>query len=210
MIATRGVPVAVISLSCLFFAASAQAQVSPNLTADSFLQSSRDMIIVMPPHISADSSFQSPSRYRDTVQVRPHLGKVFWLGWGLAGALSVASIEMTAHCEHMSGCSEGNPVFGREPSRLELYAPRAAVIATGMLFCRHWKRRNPNDDTPTITVLSVDAIWAADAAWDAHQLIAARKSEPAALARGPVRMIGKETADESDLIHDEEAKAKAN
>jgi hypothetical protein len=185
MIATRCVPVAVISLSCLFFAASARAQVGPNLTADSLRQSSDDMIIAIPPHIDAASSFQSLSTDRDAAQVRPHLGKVFWLGWGLAGALSAASVEMTAHCEHVPGCSEGNPMFGKEPSRLELYVPRAAVIAAGMLFCRHWRWRHPNDDTPTLTVMTVDAIWAADSAWDAHQVVTAHQPEPAALSAGP-------------------------
>ncbi len=182
MSATRGMPVIVLGLSYLFLAASVQAQVTPNLAADSFRSGSDEMIIVLPPHTESASSFQSLSRRTDVAQVRPHLGKVFWLGWGFAGALSVAGIEMTAHCEHVPGCSEGNPVFGREPSRLELYAPRAAVIAAGMLFSRHWKRRNPNDDTPTITVLAVDAIWAADSVWDAHQLVAAHKTEPAPLS----------------------------
>lgn len=206
MSATRGVPVAVLSLSCLFLTASAQAQVGPNPMAKSLRQRSADMIIAVPPHIDSASSFESLSRHRDAAQVRSHLGKVFWLGWGLAGVLSVASVETTVRCEHVAGCSEGNPVFGKEPSRLELYAPRAAVIAAGMLFCRHWRRRNPSDDTPTITVLAADSVWA----WDAHELYTARKSEPAALARGPVRMIGKEAADEPDLINDEKAKAKAD
>jgi hypothetical protein len=142
------------------------------------------MMIVASPHIDSASSFESPSTHGDAVKVRSRPGKAFWLGWGVAEAFSVVSVEATVHCEHVPGCSEGNPVFGKEPSRLELYAPRAAVIAAGMLFCRHWKRRNPNDDTPTLTVLAVDAIWGADAGWDVRQLVAARQSEPRALSAG--------------------------
>lgn len=89
----------------------------------------------------------------------------------------MASVEMAVGCEHVPGCSEGNALFGKRPSRLELYAPRVGIITAGMLLCRHWKRRNLKDDTPTITVLGIDAIWGADTAWDAHKLATIRKPE---------------------------------
>ena len=173
MNATRGMPILLVSLSTLFMGASARAQVSPSLPADSFLHAS-DQIIVMPPHFDPRTSLQSISKNQETMPTRPHLGKVYWIGWGLAGAFSVASVEMTAHCEGMPGCSEGNPLFGSKPSRLELYVPRAAIITAGMLLCRRWKRRNPSDNTSTIAVSAIDAFWGADMIRDAHELAAAR------------------------------------
>ncbi len=92
---------------------------------------------------------------------------------------------MTIRCEHIANCSEGNPLFGKKPSRLELYVPRAGVITAGILLCGHWKRRNPNDKAPTITVVAVDAIWGADAGWDAHELSSIPESAPTRLIVHP-------------------------
>jgi len=185
---SRALPILAVSLSYLLLAASAQAQFPagprPNRAPDSLLASQNDLLIVVPPH-AASSPLQPLSPYHDAPKARPALGKSFWLGWGLAGALSIVSVETTAHCERIPGCSEGNPLFGKQPTRLELYAPRAAVIAAGMLFARHWKRRHPSDDTPALTVLAIDAIWGADAAWDVHQLVAAREPRPKSLTATP-------------------------
>lgn len=170
MSATRTVPILFVSLATLFMSASAQAQIAPGVPADSLLHAS-DQIIVMP-HFDRSASFHLVSKNPETVPARPHLGKVYWIGWGLAGAFSVASIEMTSHCERQPGCSEANPIFGSKPTRLELYAPRAAVMAAGMLLCRHWRRRNPEDNTSTIAVLAIDGFWGADMIRDAHELAA--------------------------------------
>ena len=166
-----------MALLNLFLSASARAQISPNLPAGSSQRDSSD-IIVLPQRIDFAPSLHPISKNHNVERIRPHLGKVFWLGWGLAGAFSVASVEMTMRCAHVPGCLEGNPLFGSRPNRLELYAPRVGMITAAMLLCRHWKRRNPKDDTPTITVLATDAIWGADTAWDARVLAAVRKPEP--------------------------------
>ncbi|HTW23053.1 MAG TPA: hypothetical protein VMD78_05610 [Candidatus Baltobacteraceae bacterium] len=172
MNATRSMPILFVSLTGLFLCASAKAQVAPGVPADSLLRAS-DQIIVMPPHMDPSDSLQPVSRNQETASAHAHLGKIYWIGWGLAGVFSVASIEMTAHCERQPGCSEGNPIFGAKPTRLELYAPRAAVIAAGMLLCRHWKRRDPQDNTSTIAVTAIDAYWGADMIRDAHEVATA-------------------------------------
>lgn len=169
MNATQSMPILFVSITALFLSASARAQIAPGVRADSILHAS-DQIIVMPPHMDRSTSLEPVSKNRETAPTRLHLGKTYWIGWGLATAFSVASIEMTAHCEREPGCSEANPIFGAKPSRLELYAPRAAVIVAGMLLCRHWKRRNSQDNTPTIAVTVIDAYWGADMIRDAHEI----------------------------------------
>jgi len=184
MSAARRALIPAIALSSLFLSVSARAQIRPSLRADSLQPDSNDMP-ALPQRMNLPSPLQPISKNPNVEQVRPHLGKAFWLGWALAGAFSVASVEMTVRCERVPGCSEGNPLFGRTPGRLELYAPRAAIVTAGMLLCRHWKRRNPKDDTPTITVSAVDAIWGADTVWDARRLAAVRKPpEPEQMLAG--------------------------
>jgi hypothetical protein len=166
----RGVPILGISVLFSVLSVPAQAQISPNLPLHS-LQPPSNHTIVLPQRVDSAPALQPISKHQDTEQSHPHMGKVFWLGWGLAAAFSVASSEMTIRCEHIVGCSEGNPLlFTKKPNRLELYAPRAGVIAAGMLVSRHWKRCNPKEKDSTTLMLGVDAIWGADTAWDAHEL----------------------------------------
>jgi len=157
-----------LGTSLFFLTIPALAQIRPNSADDSLQPATRELL---PSENSKTTSPLSPALTTDEpAQTRRRLGKGYWLAWGLAGALSVASAEMTVRCEHLAGCYEGNPLFPQRPNRLELYAPRAGLITFGVLLSRHWKRRNPGTRAPLILALTTDAAWGADAGWDAHQL----------------------------------------
>ena len=172
-------PVWGFSVVFLLLNAAAEGQTAPGLVSHPSGPESFNRFIFPPPSSGSTHSPSDPvSQNYDVIQTRSKMGKTFWFGWGVAAALSVASAEMTVHCEHVAGCSETNPLFGNRPTRLELYAPRAAVITAGILLCRHWKRRDPNDKTATIGVVGIDALWGADTAWDVHELSAIPRGTP--------------------------------
>lgn len=183
--AHRGVPIWGVSLLFLVLNTPARGQISPNLVSYTSRSATKYRVVFPPPPADLAFSLQPVSKHYDVIQVRSKLGKAFWFGWGLAASLSVASAEMTIRCERLANCSEVNPLFGKKPGRLELYAPRAGVITAGILLCRHWKRSDPNDRAPTITVVGVDAIWGADAGWDAYELSTIPKSASARLIVHP-------------------------
>jgi hypothetical protein len=80
------------------------------------------------------------SRNSEIETAAPHLGKSFWFPWVAAVGLSIASTELTAHCETTYGCSQPNPMWGSSPSRLELYGIKGSVDAVGFYFSRRLKR----------------------------------------------------------------------
>ena len=42
--------------------------------------------------------------------------------------MTATAIELTAHCVHQPGCVEGDPVFGKRPSRAEMYGIRGKLV----------------------------------------------------------------------------------
>jgi hypothetical protein len=80
------------------------------------------------------------SRNSEIETATPHLGKSFWFPWVAAVGLSIASTELTVHCETTYGCSQPNPMWGSSPSRLELYGINGSVDAVGFYFSRRLKR----------------------------------------------------------------------
>lgn len=98
----------------------------------------------------------------------PRLGKSFWITWGLAIGFSVASTELTAHCVHIPGCSETNPVWGSKPTRLELYTIKGGIDGLGFYFSRKWKL-DKNGDSWGWKYLAYGVLAAngVDTAWDA-------------------------------------------
>ena len=96
--------------------------------------------------------------------------RALWFGWGMAAAMSVADVEMTVHCEHMPGCSEGNPSWGtKNPGRMELYAPRGAIVLGGVLLSRRWNRQGRSKLSMALMLIT-NGVWGVDTAWDAHVL----------------------------------------
>jgi hypothetical protein len=154
----------ILGMSLVAFTLPSLAQVKPNPAVGS-----SQSAIEISPSERYQGVLSAPATESRTT-TRTHLGRTFWLGWGLAAGLSVADAEMTMRCEHLAGCSEANPLFPKRPSRLELYAPRVGLLTAGMLLCRHWKRKNPESKDSTILILTTDAAWSADTAWDAHEL----------------------------------------
>jgi hypothetical protein len=80
------------------------------------------------------------SRNSEIETATPHLGKSFWVPWVAAVGLSVASTELTVHCETTYGCSQPNTMWGSSPSRLELYGIKGSIDAVGFYFSRRLKR----------------------------------------------------------------------
>ena len=79
------------------------------------------------------------SRNSEIETASPHLGKSFWFPWTAAIGLSIASTELTVHCENTVGCSQPNPMWGSKPSRLELYGVKGGIDAVGFYFSRRLK-----------------------------------------------------------------------
>lgn len=132
------------------------------------------------------SNCQGCEQAAHSTKSAPRLGKAFWIPWGLAIGLSVASTELTAHCVHTTGCSEANPIYGRRPTLGEMYAVKGGVDALAFYFSRKWKL-DKNGDTfgwkaLTYGVLSIQA---ADTAWDAT-VIATISPGPSAQHQGIV------------------------
>jgi hypothetical protein len=169
MNAARGALIFGGSALFLVLSGPVQGQIKPHLALGS-LNPAGEELPPLPPRDDTSRLLGPAPKTGDIAPVRGGLGKTFWIGWGLAGAFSASTVEMTIHCEHIAGCSESNPLFGRRPSRLELYPPRAGIIVAGMLLSRHWKRRDPANKGSTILMLTTDAAWGADTAWDAHEL----------------------------------------
>jgi len=67
-----------------------------------------------------------------------HLGRSFWFPWVATIGLSVASTELTAHCETTFGCTT-NPMWGTNPSRAKLYGIKGGVDVVGFYFSRRLK-----------------------------------------------------------------------
>jgi hypothetical protein len=80
------------------------------------------------------------SRNSEIETATPHLGKSFWFPWVAAVGLSIASTELTVHCETTYGCSQPNAMWGSSPSRLELYGIKGSIDAVGFYFSRRLKR----------------------------------------------------------------------
>jgi len=79
------------------------------------------------------------SRNSEIETATPHLGKSFWFPWVAAVGLSIASTELTVHCETTYGCSRPDPMWGSSPSRLELYGVKGGIDAVGFYFSRRLK-----------------------------------------------------------------------
>ncbi len=77
---------------------------------------------------------------------RPRLGKKFWSLWAIAIGLSIANVENTAHCSSSPHCWETNPLFGRRPSRLRMYAIAGAGVGVSFYVSQMFKR-DPGGDT---------------------------------------------------------------
>lgn len=127
-----------------------------------------DFHIVIPPRDPDSNISIWPTNEPRPPHTRRHsLGKLYWVGWGLSAAFSVADVEMVKRCEHTAGC-EFSTIWGsRNPSRLELYAPRVGLITFGMLVTRSWLREDPNDEWSKVAIISNDAIWGASTVVDA-------------------------------------------
>jgi hypothetical protein len=80
------------------------------------------------------------SRNSEIETATPRLGKSFWFPWVAAVGLSIASTELTVHCETTYGCSQPNAMWGSSPSRLELYGIKGSIDAVGFYFSRRLKR----------------------------------------------------------------------
>ena len=87
------------------------------------------------------SEWRTPqvSRNSEIDAAPPHLGKSFWFPWVAAVGLSVASTELTVHCENTPGCTQPNPMWGTNPSRLKLYGIKGGADAVGFYFSRRLK-----------------------------------------------------------------------
>ena len=79
------------------------------------------------------------SRNSEIEAAPPHLGKSFWFPWVAAVGLSIASTELTVHCETTAGCTQPNPMWGTSPSRLKLYGIKGGADALGFYFSRRLK-----------------------------------------------------------------------
>ena len=151
-------------MSCLNFPTYAQedsvVQVSVRVPSEN--------TIVVPPRIE---QFPTPPRVstdQEVPRVRRPLGRRFWVSWAALAALTVASTELTMACTHRPGCTEGNPIWGKHPTRLEMYGIRGGLLGAGFLLSRSLRR---DGDTwwklmPAVVIPEV----AAETAWDAHML----------------------------------------
>jgi hypothetical protein len=67
----------------------------------------------------------------------------FFLLSGVATALTVADMELTARCTARQTCSEVNPLYGTNPTRARLYGISLPMLG-GQLFLAQWlKHRHP-------------------------------------------------------------------
>jgi hypothetical protein len=63
---------------------------------------------------------------------------------GVATALTVADMELTARCTARQTCSEVNPLYGANPTRARLYGISLPMLG-GELFLARWlKHRHPD------------------------------------------------------------------
>ena len=116
------------------------------------------------PEIPGDlSDHLDDSHDRDA---QSHLGKKFWIPWILNAAFTVTSIELTENCLHSHQCVEGNPLFGKRPSRLELYGVRRGLLGAGFYLAR--KSKQDGGSAWKYTTVGVTTAFAADTAWDAY------------------------------------------
>ncbi len=71
-----------------------------------------------------------------TLEAKPRrvLSKTFIAAAAVATAATIADVETTAHCLHMSSCIEGNSIYGRRPSRGQLYAINLPVTGVAVLL----------------------------------------------------------------------------
>lgn len=131
-----------------------------------------DFHVVIPPRKTGSELAQWPANEPRPIHTRRHgLGKLYWVGWGLAAGFSVADVEMTKRCEHTSGC-ELSTIWGtKNPSRLQLYGLRAGVITFGMITTGKWLHENPDDKLSKVLIGLADGMWGANTAVDAATMI---------------------------------------
>jgi hypothetical protein len=128
----------------------------------------------------SDSYARSLREPRDQEIVLPHrhISKMFWLRWGAVLALTVASTELTQHCEHEKyPCGEGNPIFGSHPGRARMYGIKLGLLGTLFYYNRKDALRGRSDWKYESFVLL--PILAADTSWDAYMNVARPRLRPA-------------------------------
>jgi len=113
------------------------------------------------------------SRNSELEVVPPHLGKSFWFPWVAAVGLSIASTELTVHCENTPGCTQPNPMWGTSPSRLKLYGIKGGADAVGFYFSRRLKL-DKHGERPGWKYIAYGFLgWhAAETGWSAEALAA--------------------------------------
>ena len=116
------------------------------------------------PQVSRNSEIEAAS---------PHLGKSFWFPWVAAIGLSIASTELTVHCENTPGCTQPNPMWGTSPSRLKLYGIKGGADAVGFYFSRRLKL-DKHGERPGWKYIAYGFLgWhAAESGWSAEALAA--------------------------------------
>jgi hypothetical protein len=130
---------------------------------------------VAPSMPSSTPEWRDPqvSRNSEIEAVPPHLGKSFWFPWVAAVGLSIASTELTVHCETTAGCTQPNPMWGTNPSRLKLYGIKGGADAVGFYFSRRLKLDKHGERSGWKYIACGFLGWhAAETGWSAEALAA--------------------------------------
>ncbi len=116
------------------------------------------------------------------------LGKKFWILWAAGIGLQIADVESTAHCLRRPTCQESNPLLGKRPTRVRMYAIKAAVVGFGFYFSQRWKR---SEDTSLWWVPPVANIGAGGfaVAWNLSHFPPYPKPETPKMANLPARQV---------------------
>jgi hypothetical protein len=79
---------------------------------------------------------QSQEEKPQKVKKRRVMDIKFWLAALAVVGTTVLDVETTSHCLRNSSCREGNPIFGRNPSRARLYGVKGSLA--GFTICSTW------------------------------------------------------------------------